>query len=156
MTDSAGSGPEALAAAFVDAWNRRDPDALAALFDTDAEFVNVAGLWWHTREEIRRAHAYGLTRIFQDSRLQATDVKVKRLSDDIAVVHARMTLAGQTSVDEIAAPRPRSNVMSFVVHRTPAGWRCASAHNTDIVPGSETNVIDGQGRLRPVSYRDTR
>lgn len=42
---------------FVDAWNHRDPDALAALFDQDAEFVNVTGLWWHTRDEIRSAHA---------------------------------------------------------------------------------------------------
>lgn len=84
--------------------------ARAALFDTDAEFVNVTGLWWHTRDDIRRAHAYGLSRIFKDSRLQATDVRVKRLSDEIAVVHARMTLAGQTSVDEITVPQPRSNV----------------------------------------------
>jgi hypothetical protein len=60
----------------------------AALFDEDAEFVNVTGLWWHTRDEIRSAHAYGLTRIFKDSSLQATDVRVKRLSDEIAVVHA--------------------------------------------------------------------
>jgi len=44
--------------------------------------------------------------------------------------------------------------MSLVVHQTPAGWRCASAHNTDVVPGSETNIIDDQGRLRSVSYRD--
>jgi len=28
-----------------------------------------------------------------------------------------------------------SHVMSFVVHQTPAGWRCASAHITDVVPG---------------------
>jgi uncharacterized protein (TIGR02246 family) len=110
---------------------------------------------WHTRDEIRSAHAYGLTRIFRDSSLQATDVRVKRLSDEIALIHARMTLSGQTSVGEITAPRPRSNVMSFVVHQTPAGWRCVSAHNTDVVPGSETNIIDDQGRLRSVGYRDT-
>ena len=107
---------------FVDAWNHRDPDALAALFDTDAEFVNVTGLWRHTRDEIRSAHAYGLIRIFKDSWLQATDVRVKRLSDEIAVLHARMTLTGQTSVDEITAPRPRSNVMSLSsIRRRPAG-----------------------------------
>jgi len=47
-----------------------------------------------------------------------------------------------------------SHVMSFVVHQTPAGWRCVSAHNTDVVPGSETNIIDDHGRLRSVSYRD--
>jgi uncharacterized protein (TIGR02246 family) len=64
--------PEGVVVMFVEAWNHRDPDALAALFDTDAEFVNVTGLWWHTRNKIRSAHAYGLTRIFKDSSLQAS------------------------------------------------------------------------------------
>jgi hypothetical protein len=108
----------------------------------------------HLRNQIRSAHAYGLIRIFNDSSLQATDVRVKRLSDEITVVHARMTPAGLTSVGEITTPRPRSNVMSFVVHQTPAGWRCASAPNTDVVPGSETNIIDDHGRLQSVSYRE--
>ena len=107
----------------------------------------------HSRRD-PSAHAYRLIRIFNDSPLQATDVRVKRLSDEIAVVHARMTLTGQTSVGEITTPLSRSNVMSFVVHQTPAGGRCASAHNTDVVPGSETNIIDDHGRLRSVSYRD--
>ena len=86
--------------------------------------------------------------------LTATDVRVKWLSDEIAVVHARMTLTGQSPVDGISTPRQRSNVISFVVHRMTEGWRCASAHNTDVVPGAETNVVDDQGRLRSVSYRD--
>jgi len=147
------TAPEDLAAAFVDAWNRGDPDALAALFDEDAEFVNVTGLWWHTREEIRKAHAYGLTRIFKGSVLTATDVRVRSLSDEIALVHVRMVLSGQSPVDDVRVPRRRMNVMSFVVHRTVDGWRCASAHNTDVVPGSETNVIDDDGHLRSVTYR---
>jgi hypothetical protein len=64
-----------------------------------------------------------------------------------------MTLEGQTPVDGVATPGARTNVFSFVVHRTPQGWRCASAHNTDVVPGMETNVVDGEGRLRSVDYR---
>ena len=48
----------------------------------------MTGLWWHTRAKIRSARAYGLTRIFKESSLQATDLRVKRLSDEIAVVHA--------------------------------------------------------------------
>jgi uncharacterized protein (TIGR02246 family) len=154
MSDTPVSRPEDVVVMFVEAWNHRDPGTLAALFDSDAEFVNVTGLWWHTREEIRKAHAYGLTRIFKESVLTATDVRVKWLSDEIAVVHARMTLAGQSPVNDIIAPRQRSNVMSFVIHLTTQGWRCASAHNTDVVPGAETNVGDDQGRLRSVSYRD--
>ena len=121
MSDTPISQPEDVVVMFVEAWNQRDPVTLAALFDSDAEFVNVTGLWWHTREEMRKAHAYGLTRIFKESVLTATDVRVKWLSDEIAVVHARMTLAGQSSVDDIIAPRQRSNVMSFVVLTTQGG-----------------------------------
>jgi len=154
MSEAPVNRPEDVVVMFVDAWNHRDPEALAALFDDDAEFVNVTGLWWHTRRDIRKAHAYGLTRIFKESVLTATVVRVKWLSDEIAVVHARMTLAGQSPVNEISEPRQRSNVMSFVVHRMTEGWRCASAHNTDVVPGAETNVVNDQGQLRSVTYRD--
>jgi hypothetical protein len=45
------------------------------------------------------------------------------------------------------------NVFTFVVHLTPDGWRCAAAHNTDVVPGAETNVIDDAGHLRGADYR---
>jgi uncharacterized protein (TIGR02246 family) len=145
--------PDGIPVVFVEAWNNRDPDTLASIFDEDAEFVNVVGLWWHDRESIRKAHAYGLTRIFNRSTLRLGTVRVKRLSDDIAVVHARMTLVGQTPVADVERPGTRSNIFSFVVHRTPEGWRCAAAHNTDVVPNAETNVVDDKGRFRSVDYR---
>jgi len=143
MSEAPINRPEDVVVKFAAAWNHRDPDALAALFDDDAEFVNVTGLWWHTRDEIRSAHAYGLTRIFKDSRLRATDVRVKRLSEEIAVVHARMTLTGQTSVGEITAPRPRSNVMSWVVHQKPAGWvlRLRPTTPTSSPEGKQTSLM---------------
>lgn len=145
--------PERVPVAFVEAWNWRDPDAIAALFDADADFVNVTGLWWHDRGAIRAAHACGLARIFDRSTLRLTTVRVKRLSEDVAVVHARMHLEGQAPVGTVAAPRARTNIFSFVVHRGADGWRCASAHNTDVVPGAETNIVDDEGRLRGVDYR---
>ena len=79
--------------------------------------------------------------------------KVKRLSDDIAVVHVRMSVSGQTPVGGVSTPQTRQNIFSFVVHREPEGWRCASAHNTDVVPHMETNIIDDEGRFRSVNYR---
>jgi uncharacterized protein (TIGR02246 family) len=146
--------PERVPAAFAEAWNRRDADGIAALFEEDAEFVNVVGLWWHDREAIRRAHAYGLERIFSRSTLEVVRVKVKSLADGIAVVHARMRLTGQTPIGETTAPSPRQNVFTFVARRGPEGWRCVAAHNTDVVPRAETNVVDEEGRLRGASYRE--
>ena len=145
--------PERLPEIWVAAWNRRDPETLAALFDADAEFVNVTGLWWHDRAAILRAHRYGLSVIFRDSTLSLLRVTVKRLRDDVAVVHAKMRLTGQTPVAGIAQPRARTTVFSFVVHRTDGRWSCASAQNTDVVPGMETNVVDDEGSFRSVDYR---
>jgi uncharacterized protein (TIGR02246 family) len=155
MTASSLDTPDRIPTVFAEAWNARDPDTLASLFDEDAEFVNVVGLWWHDREAIRKAHAYGLTRIFNHSTLRIGTVRVKQMTDDIAVVHARMHLERQTPVGAVARPGVRSNIFSFVVHRTANGWRCASAHNTDVIPGMETNIVDDTGHLDAVDYRQS-
>lgn len=159
--------PEALPHAFAAAWNARDPDALAALFDADAEFVNVVGLWWHDRAAIRKAHAYGLETLFSDSTLRVVRTKVKPLAPGVAVVHARMRLEGQSAIGEVEDPGVRRTVFSFVVREVSAsrtgpsgargpGWSCASAHNTDVAPGMETHVWDASGRLRTADYRSDR
>jgi hypothetical protein len=110
--------------------------------------------WWHDRESIRKAHAYGLEHIFERcSTLHLVRVKVKRLSDDIAGVHARMRLPGQIPVGEVNTSQNRQNIFSFVVHRVPERWCCASAHNIDVVPHIETNIMDNEGRFRSVYYR---
>jgi uncharacterized protein (TIGR02246 family) len=59
------SRPEAIPSLFAETWNKRDPNALASLFEEDAEFVNVTGLWWHDRASIRDPHAYGLNTYIQ-------------------------------------------------------------------------------------------
>jgi uncharacterized protein (TIGR02246 family) len=138
---------------FVQAWNTRNADTLASLFDDDAEFVNVTGLWWHDRDSIRAAHAYGLDRIFNKSTLSIDEVRVKQLSDDLAVAHARMTLSGQTPIGNIKEPGSRTTIFSFVVHRVDGGWRCASAQNTDVIRGMETNILSEDGTVRSANYR---
>ena len=151
--------PERIAEIWVAAWNRRDADRLAALFEDDAEFVNVTGLWWHDRAAIRRAHDYGLRTIFDQSTIALVTRRVRWLvggpdsTPAVAVVHAKMELTGQTAIADVDDPRPRRTVFTFVMRRTEEGWRCASAQNTDVVPGAETNVIDDQGRMHAVTYR---
>lgn len=134
--------PADIPALFARAWNARDPDALASLFDEDAEFVNVTGLCWHDRESIRKAHASRLERV-DGSTLAPGETKVKLLSPEVAVVHARMTRSGEAPA--VTGTGPRTTIVSFVVHRAGDRWLCASAHNTDLMPDQETNAI-GSGR----------
>ena len=148
--------PEQLPSLFTRYWNERNADGIASLFPSEAEFINVVGLWWHTREDIRKAHDYGLKVIFNHSRLSLIRSKVKYLSDDIAIVHAKMKLEGQTAIEDTKSPAVRRNIFTFVVKKTGDHWLCEAAHNTDIVPGKETNMIDEKGRIRAVDYRRPR
>lgn len=145
--------PGEIPALFVQAWMKRDANMLASLFAEDAEFVNVVGLWWHNRKDIEKAHAYGFEKIFPHSDLVLRKTTVKYLSKDIAVVHARMRLKNQAPKGEVETPSLRQNIFSFVVQKQEGSWICVSAHNTDIVPGAETNIIDEEGNFRSVNYR---
>ena len=145
--------PESIPSRFVDGWNNRDVDEMMSAFAKDAEFVNVVGLWWHNREQIHRAHDYGLKVIFNDSSLTIQKTSVKLLSETIALVHAKMRLTGQSSKDSVSNPAPRHTIFSFVVQHFNDQWLCVSAHNTDIVPGAETNIISEKGDMKSISYR---
>ena len=149
--------PEDIPRLFAEAWNRNDARALADLFAEDAEFVNVVGIWWHNRDAIFKAHDYGLKVIFSESTVKVTKTVVRYVGEckTAAVVHARMKLSGQTSHAGVENPHFRQNVFSFVAEKLTgdSGWICVSAHNTDIVPSQETNIIDEQGRFRSVDYR---
>jgi uncharacterized protein (TIGR02246 family) len=145
---------EEIANTFIKAWNQKDAKMLASIFDKDAEFINVTGLWWHDRKSIFKAHDYGLKVIFKDSALSLRKMKVKYLSNKIAVVNARVHLDGQTDIGGKKA-EARNTIFTFVVHQKEDGnWSCASAQNTDIVPGEETHIIDKDGGMKAVNYRN--
>jgi uncharacterized protein (TIGR02246 family) len=145
------AAPEDMPAAFAAAWMARDADALAALFAGDADFVNVVGIWWEDRAAIRKAHAYGLSTFFAESRLAAGRVKLRRIGRDAAAVHCRFTLTGQRALDGSEAGR-RAGILLFVMERRAEGWICIAAQNTDILPGAETQLAGPEG-LTPADYR---
>ena len=87
------TSPEAIPLLFARAWNERDADALASLFDEDAEFVNETGLCWHDRASIRKAHASRLQRLVGTSMLAAEEPTVKLLSPDVGNEADRRPLA---------------------------------------------------------------
>lgn len=147
------SKPEEIPILFKEAWKKRDAKKLASLFTEDAEFVNVVGLWWHNRDDIEKAHAYGFKHIFGESELVIRKTTVKFINHEAAVVHARMRLKNQSPKGDVETPSLRQNIFSFVVQKMDDRWLCVSAHNTDIIPGAETNIIDEEGNFKPVNYR---
>lgn len=125
------------------AWAARDADALAALFVSDAEFVNVVGLWWHDRPAIRQAHAYGFDVIFGASTFEFIGQRRRDVGDDGAVVHGKWRLTGQQTPQGVSN-EPRYGIFTFVLERKANKWLVVAAQNTDIIAGVESiAVVDG-------------
>ena len=145
LPSTAQTSPEAIPLLFARAWNEGNADALASLFDEDAEFVNGTGLCLHNRESIRQAHADGSARMRGKSTLATVDTKVKLLSPDVAVVHSRMMLSGEDPAGALTPHAPRSTIASFVVHRSGNRWVCASVHNTDVAANVQSDAVGQAG-----------
>jgi len=120
--------------AFAECWNRHDMDALAELFAPDAEFVNVVGLWWHGRAEIKRAHQLTHATLFRDSRLSLSDIAIRFPASGIALARCRWVLEGHVSPDGAPLPR-RTGLLLHVLARTHGAWHILDSQNTDILEG---------------------
>lgn len=144
--------PEDLVDTFVSGWNENNADKLASIFVNEAEFVNVTGLWWHDKERIYKAHEYGLRVIFKDAPLKLLYTRKKELSEDVAIVHAKMKIENQTTVEGISKTAQRHNILLFVCKRYNESWMCEAVQNTEIVPGKETFVVDDKGNRSTVNY----
>jgi uncharacterized protein (TIGR02246 family) len=121
-------------AAFGATWNRHDMDAFAELFAEDAEFVNVVGLWWKGRAEIKGAHEFTHRTMFKDSRLSIQEVSTRSPMPGLAIARCCWTLEGHLSRDGAALPA-RNGILVNTLQRVGDAWRIIDSQNTDIVAG---------------------
>lgn len=120
--------------AFAQCWNRHDMASFAELFAPDAEFVNVVGLWWKGREEIRKAHEFSHATMFSNSRLTLLDRSVRFPVAQVAIARARWSLEGHVAPDGAALP-PRTGVLLNVLSNVSGRWQIIDSQNTDIIEG---------------------
>lgn len=135
--------PEDVLDKWTQAWNTLDADALADLFDEDAEFVNVVGLWWHNRADIREAHQYGFDHIFSKSKIWFSEKQTRLIGESAAVIVAKWSIEGQHTPGGGDAEQ-RSGIFTFVLEKFDSEWLVVAAQNTDLVRGaSSLTVVDG-------------
>ena len=122
---------EAQVSAVVDefeaAWNAHDMRRFAACFADDADFVNVAGVWWHGREVIEEKHVAAHAEGLKHSTMRIQLAALKQIGRGIAVAHATWRL------DRSDTGATRSGVMSWTVRDRNGTIEIVSAHNTDTV-----------------------
>jgi uncharacterized protein (TIGR02246 family) len=120
--------------AFSDCWNRHDMEAFGQLFAEDAEFVNVVGLWWKGREEIKQAHLKTHASMFKHSHLTMDDIAVRFVNPDVAIARSTWQLTGHVGPAGEALPERKGILLNLLACRD-GQWRIIDAQNTDIIAG---------------------
>jgi uncharacterized protein (TIGR02246 family) len=62
---------------FIEAWNRHDAHAFAAVFSEDADFTNWRGTGASGRSKIEEAHAPMFATVFKNSRQRYSEIKTR-------------------------------------------------------------------------------
>ncbi len=130
MVDGTHPGPlvqdeaavRALEAAYDNAWNRADLDALVSPFAPDATIVDPFGGVSSGRDEIRGLLSALLTGRGRGSTHTGTILSVRFVSADVALADGEAVIAGLHDADGVALP-PLVHRFTDVLIRDGDGWR---------------------------------
>jgi uncharacterized protein (TIGR02246 family) len=117
--------------AYEAGWNAHDMDALAALFADDVEWINIVGMWWRGRGDVRDAHIGIHATVFKDVGMRVEDCVVRFVGNDLAISVVTLTMGGFTPPDGKYRP-PGQDRLTLMMHRREGSWRIVHGHNTPI------------------------
>ena len=116
---------------FMDAWNRHDAKAWAALFTEDGDFTNVRGVGASGRSKIEEFHASRFATIFKNSNQKYTDIKTRFIRPDVAAVDVHWEMTGATDTDGKPSPL-RQGLLNFTMEKSKGHWQIVVMHNLDL------------------------
>jgi uncharacterized protein (TIGR02246 family) len=107
-------------------WAAADPEAYAAVFTSDADYVTFLGSHYTGREAIAASYVPLFRKLLKGSRLQIDVTRLRFLTPDVALIHANATVVKK------ARQRNRRNarVNTSVAVRIDGRWRLAASQNT--------------------------
>jgi uncharacterized protein (TIGR02246 family) len=116
---------------FNEAWDRHDAEGMVKSLADDAQFVTVNGAWTKTRADyldlMQRLH--GANGPFRLSTRETPEMHVRFLAPDVAMMHSRFHIHGDTEEPE------RTGIGTRVVRKIDGRWRTVSVQNTDVRAG---------------------
>lgn len=122
--------PEDAAAEFQAAWNAHHMNALGALFDEDATFVNRFGHLVRGVDEIMALHVPIHETIYSDSTLENELIAVDHIAEGAAVVHFWSRLSA--GVAHPAGPHKVDTLILAVLTNKDGGWRIRALENVTL------------------------
>ena len=125
---------EKVLTALQESWNRHDVPAYAAMWQEDADFVNVLGMYLKGRAALQAELEFLHADFFRDSQVRLTRRQIRFLAPHIALVHVWWEMTGARGLPIRNPDGSRSGVFTHLMVSTPEGWRFAATQNTENAP----------------------
>lgn len=115
------------------AWNRHDIAAMVRLGAPDADWVNLAGQWFHGRDAFAKSLESLHSGKVKNSTWRTERVEVRFLTPTIAVVHVYFSASGERNPDG-SLRAPRRGIFTRVEEKRGGQWVIVASQATNIVP----------------------
>ena len=116
----------ALTDRFVEAWNRHDPAALAALWSDDGDYAEPDGRTVSGRAEIEKLFALEHGSVFKKSELHLVVERVRPIGEDVVVADGTYELFNAT--DPVGRPiGTRTGYFTNVLVKQGDGWKVSAS-----------------------------
>jgi uncharacterized protein (TIGR02246 family) len=115
-----------LAGELERAWNAADGTGFARPFAEDADFVNIRGEHFQSRDLIAKGHQAIFDTIYKGSVVRFEVTGVRAISQTVLVAHVKSTLKAPTG----PLAGEHNSLFTMVVVQAQNDWRIAAFHNT--------------------------
>lgn len=128
-TDTCTGSPKVLLQRFTDAFNEHDAPALAAIFSSDASFVNIYGERMKGRVGIESGHRHAFENRLVVANLVMKDIEKQELAPDEFVLYGSWDLAQPDGTDTSTAVPAGSGILTAVAQCASGQWQLRAATN---------------------------
>lgn len=122
----------------IERFNSKHEPPLARDFTSDADFVNVYGMWRKGAAEIEARQKERMDTVLKEAKMTLLDLRVRFVRPDVAIVHQTHEMSGMLSSEGRKMP-PHQERSIRVLVKEHGKWLTTAFHNT-IVRNAEPPI----------------
>ncbi len=109
--------------------NDHNMDAMFDLFIEDAEWVNIVGMYWVGRADVKKAHQDFHATMFKNTPLKIDEITIRKITSDTAVAVLNLSMGDFTTPSGETIKNSKDR-LSLILVRQKGRWLIAHGHNT--------------------------
>jgi uncharacterized protein (TIGR02246 family) len=121
---------------MVSDWNTHEFKNMDSYATEDVEWVNIVGMWWKGREDVKKAHQFTFDKFFKGVPFTKKSLTIRLLTGDVAIANWVCHVGALFPPDGIDRGNNRTpetdNLLTLVYVKKKGNWLLSAGQNTVI------------------------